>query len=774
MADDKVKVSELSVKTVGDTTTLVGLDEGDSTCSRYDITNIPVAQTVATQTITGDQTIQGTTYANDIETDSLKLSTDPSDGKFLQSDASGNATWEYDNSIYKPGYTKYCVDGRDDLATVIASITNENTVVNISQGTFEGATPLVIDKNSIDLIAPAATPAAVEFKYPISTATSADRISMRYLSFDSNFTAGSKRSTYNHCTFNENLSILASDTAGYMSFVNCEFAAGKTVSVAAGFADILYFVNCNFESVSAFSLLQPLAAQVIFTNCSGFVSFPANATYAGINVLNTGFIQSSITKTLLFTGAGAAGQVVTSNGAGNPDTWETPTTGSGDVVGPASSVNSEIAAFDGTTGKLLKESGISINNLVTLDSTGTFTGKTIAEGDNTITLSLGTLSDVNPTAPTNGQTLKWDGTAEIWTPADDNAGTGTVTSVGITSTDLTVSGGPITESGNIGLAVNNGLDAAKLADGSVSNLQFQHVSGATSNIQDQINAIPGGGDSTYRQFVTPGTVYDTVPVGSTTVLITANGSGGGSGGGGASNAESGNGGIDSYHAGGSSGGASGLFDSITVQVTEGQRFEIVIPAGGLGGTAQTNRNGAPPGDAPSDGFGGGQATIKFEGDPGTAANPSGYLLQVGGGTGGFAPIYDGSGAGAPMGSFSRGATGTNGEMASGGGGGGYYENSGFHPSPAEFGGIGTKSDGANGVDSGSGNGGRNNAGRTQAALNRGYGSPGGGPTSPDLSSIGYGAGAPGVDGAFSTTGFVAGTAGNDAPPGIVTITYFKN
>ena len=40
------------------------------------------------------------------------------------------------NSIFMPGYSKYCVDNRDDLATVIASITNEATVVNISQGNF--------------------------------------------------------------------------------------------------------------------------------------------------------------------------------------------------------------------------------------------------------------------------------------------------------------------------------------------------------------------------------------------------------------------------------------------------------------------------------------------------------------------------------------------------------------------------------------------------------------------------------------------------------------
>lgn len=303
------------------------------------------------------------------------------------------------NSIFMPGYSKYCVDNRDDLATVIASITNQATVVNISQGSFGGATPLSINKDNIALIAPPSTPAMVEFAYEISTATTADRIRMRYLSFDADFNAGSKRSTYNHCTFNEDLNIQTSATAGYMTFANCELAAGKTISVQNTYASVVYFINCNFAGCS-FSLNQASATQVIFSNCSGFVSFPTNATYTHTNILTTGFSQNSVTKTLLATGAGTSGQMLTSGGAGLPDAWETPidktnpsfsgtlqtgaiqiTTapvagyvlesdasgfgswqpnsggGGGDVTGPSSSTNNNVAAFDGTTGKIIKDSG---------------------------------------------------------------------------------------------------------------------------------------------------------------------------------------------------------------------------------------------------------------------------------------------------------------------------------------------------------------------------------------------------------------------------------
>jgi hypothetical protein len=60
-----------------------------------------------------------------------------------------------------------------------------------------------------------------------------------------------------------------------------------------------------------------------------------------------------------FTAAGTAGQVLTSNGAGVP-TWTT--NGNGDVVGPASATDNAIARFDLTTGKLIQNSGITIDD----------------------------------------------------------------------------------------------------------------------------------------------------------------------------------------------------------------------------------------------------------------------------------------------------------------------------------------------------------------------------------------------------------------------------
>lgn len=60
---------------------------------------------------------------------------------------------------------------------------------------------------------------------------------------------------------------------------------------------------------------------------------------------------------------GSSGQFLQTDGAGNWS-WSSPS-GSGDVVGPASSVNSDVALFDGTSGKLLKaQSGLAFMDAI--------------------------------------------------------------------------------------------------------------------------------------------------------------------------------------------------------------------------------------------------------------------------------------------------------------------------------------------------------------------------------------------------------------------------
>ena len=82
---------------------------------------------------------------------------------------------------------------------------------------------------------------------------------------------------------------------------------------------------------------------------------------------------------------GSANQVLTTNGSG---TWSWSTVvGTGDVVGPASSTDNAIARFDGTTGKLIQNSTVTISDAggisTTIASGGNVAGLTITQNDTT-------------------------------------------------------------------------------------------------------------------------------------------------------------------------------------------------------------------------------------------------------------------------------------------------------------------------------------------------------------------------------------------------------
>jgi len=73
--------------------------------------------------------------------------------------------------------------------------------------------------------------------------------------------------------------------------------------------------------------------------------------------------------------------------------------GTGDVVGPASSIDSNLAAYDGLTGKLIKDSGITMADVITaIAATAGFT-----PGNYDLSSSSGnfTTSSTSPTAVTN-------------------------------------------------------------------------------------------------------------------------------------------------------------------------------------------------------------------------------------------------------------------------------------------------------------------------------------------------------------------------------------
>lgn len=92
--------------------------------------------------------------------------------------------------------------------------------------------------------------------------------------------------------------------------------------------------------------------------------------------------------------AGTTGQFLQTNGAGSNPSWETVSggAGTGDVVGPASSVDETLVRFNGTTGKLIQGS------VITVSDTGTIS-------------SVDAISfDTTPTAGQTGGRMVWDPT----------------------------------------------------------------------------------------------------------------------------------------------------------------------------------------------------------------------------------------------------------------------------------------------------------------------------------------------------------------------------
>ena len=150
-------------------------------------------------------------------------------------------------------------------------------------------------------------------------------------------------------------------------------------------------------------------------------------------------------------GIGTNGQVLKVNVGATAVEWATDAAGTGDVVGPGSSTDDALAKFNTTTGKLIQ------NSNATLTDAGVLTVANIAATIDTTTQNSITTMTGLTTVGTIG-TGTWQGTA--------------IANAYIGST----------------------VDATKLADGTVTNAEFQYINTLSSNAQTQINA-KGVGDA---------------------------------------------------------------------------------------------------------------------------------------------------------------------------------------------------------------------------------------------------------------------------------------
>lgn len=136
------------------------------------------------------------------------------------------------------------------------------------------------------------------------------------------------------------------------------------------------------------------------TEVASHLQVPTDAGNAGRILTSSGDDKSS------WLSDGANGEVLTTDGAGVVS-WQS-IAGGGDVTGPASSTDFNLAAFDGVTGKLIRDGGVNVNELlksnVTSDATNKIAVYSDMAGKNLVEGFL-----VPPTQGMDGQVLTADG-----------------------------------------------------------------------------------------------------------------------------------------------------------------------------------------------------------------------------------------------------------------------------------------------------------------------------------------------------------------------------
>lgn len=260
-----------------------------------------------------------------------------------------------------------------------------------------------------------------------------------------------------------------------------------TLTANAGNLGNSDFATCAYWSGAGGSIAQCLNTSKIYDSTNAQLLDTTIAAKLNISA----FTDAAVTSKLLTGYVSGAGVVAATDSilqAIQKLNGNIAANGSGDVVGPASAVDGEIALFDGITGKLIKSAtGTGIVKV----TSGVF-GTAIA----------GDFPTLNQSTTGNAATA----TALAANPSDCGAGT--------KATAIDASGN-LTCSAVADADISAGVDAAKIADGSVSNTEFQYINSVTSNVQTQLNAKLDKSGGTMTGLLTTEEVKETVVAGGT-------------------------------------------------------------------------------------------------------------------------------------------------------------------------------------------------------------------------------------------------------------------
>jgi hypothetical protein len=265
--------------------------------------------------------------------------------------------------------------------------TTSNTVATISFGTT-GLTPSTATGGAVTVAGTLS---------PANGGTGVANNALNTLTFTGNYSLG--------LTLNGNTSVTLPTTGTLATLAGAETLTNKTINGANNTISNINLASqvtgtLPFGNGGTGNSATPTNGQLLIGNGSGF-SLATLTQGSGITITNS-----------------SGGITIAASGGG----------GSGDVTGPASSTDNAVVRFDGTTGKLIQNSAVTIadstgditggkyNGLTVSTSTGTLTvangSSLITSGANSITLT--STGATNVTLPTTG-TLAVLGTAQTFT-----------------------------------------------------------------------------------------------------------------------------------------------------------------------------------------------------------------------------------------------------------------------------------------------------------------------------------------------------------------------
>lgn len=194
-----------------------------------------------------------------------------------------------------------------------------------------------------------------------------------------------------------------------------------------------------------------------------------------------------------------AGTNVTVTGTWPNQTINSTASGTGDVVGPGSSTDNAVARFDSTTGKIIQNSGVVINDSGEI-TVGVWKGTEIGlpYGGTGASSASQARGNILPAYAGNAGKVLAVNVGATDVEYISAGGTGTVTSVAVSggTTGLTTSGGPITAAGTITLA-----GTLAVASGGTGTATPALVAGTNVTITgtwpNQTINSSGGGSMTY-------------------------------------------------------------------------------------------------------------------------------------------------------------------------------------------------------------------------------------------------------------------------------------